>query len=71
MQGAQAGEKLENEKMGCEVVLEEWSCASEIKQNLNKIKATPCKLAEELLVWDEKAIVGLFGRKRKISEEEK
>ena len=37
--------------MGCEVVLEEWGCASEIKQNLNKIKATPCKLAEVLSVY--------------------
>ena len=37
--------------MGCEVVLEEWDCASEIKQNLNKIKATPCKPAEGLLVY--------------------
>ena len=26
----------ENEEMGCEVVLGEWGCASEIKQNLNK-----------------------------------
>ena len=43
--------KLGNEKMGCEVVLEEWGCASEIKQNLNKIKATPCKPAEGLLVY--------------------
>ena len=43
--------KWENEKMGCEVVLEEWGCASEIKQNLNKIKATPCKPAEGLLVY--------------------
>ena len=34
--------------MGCEVVLEEWDCVSEIKQNLNKIKATPCKTAEEI-----------------------
>ena len=32
--------------MECEVVLEEWGCASEIKQILNKIKATPCKPAE-------------------------
>ena len=30
--------------MGCE--LEEWGCASEVKQNLNKIKAAPCKPAE-------------------------
>jgi len=37
--------------MGCEVVLEEWGCASEIKQILNKIKATPCKPAEGLLVY--------------------
>ena len=42
--------KWGNEEMGCEVVLEEWGCASEIKQNLNKIKATPCKPAEGLLV---------------------
>ena len=34
--------------MGCEVVLEKWGCASEIKQNLNKIKAAPCKVAEEI-----------------------
>ena len=34
--------------MGCEVVLREWGCASEIKQNLNKIKATPCKPVEEI-----------------------
>jgi len=37
--------------MECEVELEEWGCASEIKQNLNKIKATPCKPAEGLLVY--------------------
>ena len=37
--------KLGNEKMGCE--LEEWGCASEIKQNLNKIKATPCEMQEK------------------------
>ena len=37
--------------MGCEVVLGEWGCASEIKQNLNKIKAAPCKTAEGLLVY--------------------
>ena len=37
--------------MGCEVELEEWGCASEIKQILNKIKATPCELAEVLLVY--------------------
>ena len=34
--------------MGCEVVLGEWACASEIQQNLNKIKAAPCKVAEEI-----------------------
>ena len=28
--------ELENEKMRCEVELEEWGCASEIKQKLNK-----------------------------------
>jgi len=43
--------KLGNEKMGCEVELEEWGCASEIKQFLNKIKATPCKPAEVLSVY--------------------
>ena len=32
--------------MGCEVELEEWGCASEIKQNLNKIKAAPCEKIE-------------------------
>ena len=37
--------------MGCEVELEEWGCASEIKQNSNKIKAAPCKPAEVLLVY--------------------
>ena len=37
--------------MGCEFELEEWGCASEIKQILNKIKATPCKPAEELSVY--------------------
>ena len=37
--------------MECEVELEEWGCASEIKQNLNKIKATPCKPAEVFLVY--------------------
>ena len=37
--------------MECEVVLEEWGCASEIKQNLNKIKAAPCKPAEIFLVY--------------------
>ena len=40
--------KWENEKMECKVKLEEWSCASEIKQILNKIKATPCKTAKEI-----------------------
>ena len=34
--------------MGYEVKLEEWGCASEIKQILNKIEATPCKSAEEI-----------------------
>ena len=34
--------------MECKVKLEEWSCASEIKQILNKIKATPCKTAKEI-----------------------
>ena len=34
-----------------EFELEEWGCASEIKQNLNKIKATPCKPAEVLSVY--------------------
>ena len=34
--------------MGCKVELEEGGCASEIKQNLNKIKATPCKPPEEI-----------------------
>ena len=37
--------------MRCEFELEEWGCASEIKQNLNKIKATPCKVAEVLSVY--------------------
>ena len=37
--------------MGSEVVLGEWGCASEIKQNLNKIKAAPCKPAEVLSVY--------------------
>ena len=37
--------------MGCEVELEEWGCASEIKQNSNKIKAAPCKPAEVLSVY--------------------
>ena len=37
--------------MGCEVVLREWGCALEIKQNLNKIKAVPCKPAEVLSVY--------------------
>ena len=37
--------------MGCEVELEEWGCASEIKQILNKIKATPCKPVEVLSVY--------------------
>ena len=37
--------------MGCEFELEEWGCASEIKQNLNKIKAAPCKPAEVLSVY--------------------
>ena len=37
--------------MGCEVELEEWGCASEIKQILNKIKAAPCKPAEVLSVY--------------------
>ena len=32
--------------MECKVKLEEWGCASEIKQILNKIKAAPCKPAE-------------------------
>ena len=37
--------------MRCEFELEEWGCASEIKQILNKIKAAPCKPAEVLLVY--------------------
>ena len=37
--------KLGNDEMGCE--LEEWGCASEIKQNLNKIKAAPCEMQEK------------------------
>ena len=37
--------------MRCEFELEEWGCASEIKQNLNKIKAVPCKPAEIFLVY--------------------
>ena len=37
--------------MECEVVLGEWGCASEIKQNLNKIKAASCKPAEVLSVY--------------------
>ena len=37
--------------MRCEFELEEWGCASEIKQNLNKIKAAPCKPAEIFLVY--------------------
>ena len=37
--------------MRCEFELEEWGCASEIKQNLNKIKAAPCKPAEVLSVY--------------------
>ena len=40
--------KWENLEMRCELELEEWGCASEIKQILNKIKATPCKTAEEI-----------------------
>ena len=75
--------KLGNEKMGSE--LEESGCASEIKQILNKIKATPCKPAEGLLVYStlpkfetwakfemKKRQLGLlreFGRKRRSSEE--
>ena len=39
--------ELGNEEMGGEVVLEAWGCASEIKQNLNKIKATPCEMQEK------------------------
>ena len=31
-----------------EFELEEWGCASEIKQNLNKIKAAPCKPPEKI-----------------------
>ena len=37
--------------MGYEVKLEKWGCASEIKQILNKIKATPCEPAELLSVY--------------------
>ena len=37
--------------MRCVVELEEWGCASEIKQNLNKIKAAPRKPAEIFLVY--------------------
>ena len=37
--------------MRCEVVLGEWGCALEIKQNLNKIKAAPCKPEEVLSVY--------------------
>ena len=38
--------------MGCEVVLEEWGCASEIKQILNKIKATPCEVINFDKFWN-------------------
>jgi len=34
--------------MGYELELEEWGCASEIKQKSNKIKATPCEMGREL-----------------------
>ena len=34
--------------MGCELELEECGYASEIKQILNKIKATPCEMTREL-----------------------
>ena len=33
--------------MGCELELEEWGYASEIKQILNKIKAAPCEMQEK------------------------
>ena len=33
--------------MGCELELEEWGYASEIKQILNKIKAVPCEMREK------------------------
>jgi len=39
---------LENEEMRCELELEERGCASEIKQKLNKIKATPCEMRREV-----------------------
>ena len=44
-------ENEKSEKMRCELELEEWGCASEIKQILNKIKAAPCKPAEIFLVY--------------------
>ena len=34
-----------------EFELEEWGCASEIKQNLNKIKAAPCKMGRRLVAY--------------------
>ena len=46
----------ENEEMRkwCVLKLEEWGCASEIKQNLNKIKATPCEMGRGWLGFWEK-----------------
>ena len=57
--------------MRCEFELEEWGCASEIKQNLNKIKAAPCKVTFWQSVYrksDVLELLGDFGRKRNSSE---
>ena len=50
-----------------EFELEEWGCASEIKQKLNKIKAAPCKPAEVLSVYSTLAKVRA-AQARKIRE---
>jgi len=63
--------KLANEEMRCEFELEEWGCASEIKQILNKIKAAPCEMGREVRrsFWRILERFWTFGRKRRRTEE--
>ena len=65
------GGKLENEEMRSEVELEEWGCASEIKQILNKIKSTPCEMKGEVRRSFQRILERFwtFGRYRRDSEE--
>ena len=57
----------------CEVELEEWGCASEIKQILNKIKAAPCEMGREVRRSFRRILEKFwtFGRYRRDSEEKR